>query len=120
VALIATLVAGPLCAAVVIVLAAAIWHLILLLIGSGRSGYLASLRAMSYISAPALLGVIPVCGGLVGFVWQIVLTVIGMATIHRAPIGRVILALVLVLVVCCLCCSFPLFLLLKQFRNLPF
>ena len=51
-------------------------------------------------SANPLL-VIPICGGLIGGIWKIVLYCIGFARAHETDTGRAVLAVALPLIVCC-------------------
>jgi len=51
-------------------------------------------------SANPLL-VIPICGGLIGGVWKIVLYCIGFARAHETDTGRAVLAVILPIIVCC-------------------
>jgi hypothetical protein len=58
-------------------------HALLKLLRSGQSGPEATFRVLSYSAAPLLLGVIPFIGPIIGGVWSIGLTIIGLKQAHR-------------------------------------
>lgn len=80
-----------------------ITHLLLVLLGGGRSGYRSTVRVACYANTPAVLSVIPLVGPLVALVWGIYLEVRGLAIAHEMPIGSVLIAVILPAVVCCGC-----------------
>jgi hypothetical protein len=69
-----------------------LWSLILqlfvLMIVPTRRGLGATLRVLCYSAGPTVLAVIPYIGGLVGFVWSVVLQIIGIRAAHRTTGGR--------------------------------
>lgn len=84
----------------------AIVHLFLLVYGGTKdsdTGFEGTLRALGW-SATAQLGqLVPLVGGLVAFVWSIVLQTIGLATFHRTSRGRALAAVLTPLLLCCVC-----------------
>ncbi|MGC4120607.1 MAG: YIP1 family protein [Myxococcales bacterium] len=80
-------------------------HLGLLLFQNAPRGFNATLRSVSYASAPQLLQLVPICLGPVGGVWSLVLIVIGLSRTHRISVGKALLgvAVPLVVVFCCCC-----------------
>ena len=52
-------------------------HLALLLTGGTKHGPETTLRAVFYAESPALLNVLPLCGGYVGTFWSLALAVVG-------------------------------------------
>ncbi len=78
-----------------------VYHLSLLLTGSGKSGWEATFRAICYSYGPRLFDCIPWCGGLVAGVWQFVVMIIGWRELHDSSTGRVVLAAFLPFLVCC-------------------
>jgi hypothetical protein len=77
----------PFAAMVTLVLWAGLLHLLTLVLARDRRGFRATVRSVCYGSGPALLTVIPWVGGLVGFLWSLVLTGIGIARAHRTTGG---------------------------------
>jgi hypothetical protein len=97
----------------------AILHLFVLIVGAARgsaSGFEGSFRVVSYSAISSLAQVIPIFGGLIAFVWWIVLAVKGVVRMHRTTPGRALaavlvpMALVVGLVVLCLVVVFGLLL----------
>lgn len=80
-----------------------ITHLLLVLLGGGRSGLRSTVRVTCYANTPAVFTVIPIVGPLVAVVWGIYLEVRGLALVHGMPIGSVLLAVLLPAIVCCGC-----------------
>lgn len=96
---------GPLIMGVGLLVSSAIIHVFLLLVGGARSGFAATVRALSYCQVGSLALLVPVCGGLLGTLWILVLEVIGLSVLHRISIGRAALALLIPLVLCCSCAA---------------
>ena len=81
----------------------AITQLFLLLFSAGGRGYIGTVKAGCYATAPALLFLIPCCGNVVGGIWMFVLQIIGLIHIHKSPPGAVIAAVLLPTFLCCCC-----------------
>lgn len=81
----------------------AIVHLMLLIIGEGKGGFGGTVRVICYAGTTQVLQVLPICGGLVGFVWGIALEIIGLAKAHRTSQGKSAIAVLLPIVLCCIC-----------------
>ncbi len=92
---------SPLFAALGIFIASGIFHLMLMLLGGANRGFETTLRAVCYGYTPNLLAIIPICGGLVGSVWSLVLVIMGAIYGHRTDGWRAVLAYFLPLIVCC-------------------
>jgi len=67
-------------------------HLLLRMVCSGGSGAEATFRVLCYSAAPLLLGVIPGFGPLIGGVWSIGLTLLGLKETHRTSISATMFA----------------------------
>ncbi len=89
---------------------AAVLHLFVLIVGAARasaSGFEGTFRVVAYSSVASLAQVIPIFGGLIAFVWWIVLAVKGITRLHRTTTGRALaavlvpMALVFALVALC-------------------
>ena len=61
----------------------------------GQGSYRATLRGLSYSTAPMIFYLVPVLGWLVGSVWQLVLMVFALGRVHQLPRSRVLLGLLL-------------------------
>jgi hypothetical protein len=100
---IAVMVLAPVFVLLGIFIWAAIVHLFLMMVGGANSGFGATVRVMSYATTAQLAQIVPLCGGMIGAVWAIVLEIIGLAQAHRTTQGKAALAVLLPLVLCCVC-----------------
>jgi hypothetical protein len=93
---------APVFAAIGAFIAAAIFHVCLMIVGGARQSFETTFRVVCFVggSVDPLL-IIPFCGGLIVGIWKIVLYCIGLSRAHETDIGRVVLAVLLPLVVCC-------------------
>jgi hypothetical protein len=69
-----------------------IMHLLLLIVRGGENGYEATLRVVSYSQATQVWSLVPFVGGTIGWIWQLVVQIIGFRHIHRTSYLRVIVA----------------------------
>lgn len=60
-----------------------IHHLFLLLFGGARRGAGTTLRVLAYSYSPALFAIVPYLGVMVGWIWTLVLAIIGLREAHR-------------------------------------
>lgn len=80
---------------------AAILHVCLMVVGGERNGYEATFRVISYTNGSfALFQLIPFFGPCVGVIWQIVVTIIGLAEAHETTVGKAALAYFIPWLVC--------------------
>lgn len=68
-------------------------HAFLLLFRGARYGFTTTVRVFCFASGPGLFVVLPIFGTIVGAVWSLVLTVIGLREAHETTTGKVIAAL---------------------------
>lgn len=80
---------------------AAIIHLMLILVGGASRSYNATFRALAYAQGAQLFNLIPLCGGLVGAVWQLVISIIALSEVHDISRGKAALAYFLPFLLCC-------------------
>lgn len=78
-------------------------HVCLLIVGAGKSGMGATLRAICYAQTAMIVMLIPICGQFVSSIWYVVLEVIGFAVAHKTTYGKAALAVFIPLLVCCVC-----------------
>jgi hypothetical protein len=97
------LVVTPLVALIVLFIWSAVVHLMLTLFGGASSGFAATLRVMCYAQTTQLAVVLPGVGGVIGFVWRLILDIVGLAQAHKTDGWKAALAVVLPLVLCCVC-----------------
>ncbi len=83
-------------------ISAGISHLALMLVGGAKKPYEATFRVLSYAGgACAILQFVPVCGGLLMWIWSIVVMVIGFSEVHGIGKGHALLAVLLPVILCC-------------------
>lgn len=63
-------------------------HFFALLLAPERRGLGDTARVLCYAAGPAVLNIVPVVGPVVGFLWTLVLQVIGIRAAHRTTTGR--------------------------------
>ena len=76
-------------------------HICLFIVGGAKKGFEASFRAVAYAEATSLFYIIPFCGSLIGLVWSIVCTIIGLKETHQISGGKAAFAYFLPTFVCC-------------------
>ena len=97
--------ASPLLAVISLFVMTAVLHLAVLMLARNGRGFEATLRAVSYGGAAAILTLVPVCGNGVGALWSLVLTIIGIQRLHRCGGGTATLIVLLPLLLCCGACG---------------
>lgn len=99
-----TIVLAPLLVLVGLFISSGILHLTLMLLGGARQGYEATFRVQAYVNGSiGLLTAIPLCGGLIGGIWMIVVQIIGVSRVHGISTGHAALAVLLPLLLCAGC-----------------
>jgi len=82
-------------------IAAGILHLCLLIVGGAQRSLETTFRVICYAMSAQLWGIVPLCGGIVAGIWNLVLQVIGLREAHEITTGRAALAVFLPAIVCC-------------------
>jgi hypothetical protein len=67
---------------------AAITHLLLRLFGGAHRDVWFTTRVFAFSYSPQLLGIVPMVGSVVGFVWMVVVAIIGLREGHGTSTGR--------------------------------
>jgi hypothetical protein len=81
---------------------AAILHVCLMIVGGAKQPFETTFRVICFASGSVFpLMVVPLCGGVIAGVWDIVLRCIGLARAHETDTGRAVLAVLLPVIVCC-------------------
>lgn len=102
-ALVREAVLAPLSGLVMLFVGAAVLHALLLLVGGARRGFNATLTVAGYAMGLSLLQVIPQCGFPVGAIWAAVVAIVGLSEAHRVGVGRSATAVLLPMVLACVC-----------------
>ncbi|HTT70766.1 MAG TPA: YIP1 family protein [Anaeromyxobacteraceae bacterium] len=101
--MLAQLLLTPLFGLFAIYLAAALFHLLLLVVHGAPRGFEATLTLVGYAYGIFLLEAVPVCGGLIAVAWYCVIAIQGLAEIQRCGIGKAVFAVVTPMLLACLC-----------------
>ncbi len=87
------------------ILGAFVWggveHLMLKLVGVNTRGFEATVRGACYSAAPAVLGLVPVCGSYVHPVWGIVCRIFAYRGVHKTTGGKATAAVLIPVGLCC-------------------
>jgi hypothetical protein len=79
-----------------------ILHLCLMIVGGARKPFETTFRVVCFSSgSTSLLSMIPICGGMIAMVWNIVLEIVGLARAHEIDTGKAVMAVLLPIIVCC-------------------
>ena len=85
-----------------IFIASGLLHICLMIVGGANRPFETTLRVVCFCCGAAyLLALVPICGGLVSAVYNIVLECIGLSRAHQTSTGKAVLAVFLPLIVCC-------------------
>jgi hypothetical protein len=85
----ANVILAPIGAAIGLFIGAAIFYLlVMLIVGSSNSGFEATFRVVAYASVTSLVSWIPFVGGLIAFVWYVVLMILGIREVHTTTTGK--------------------------------
>lgn len=109
VGMVAQLVFAPIFILIFLFIASGIVHLMLMMVGGTRdseAGFEGTLRALAYSTVSQIGSAVPFAGGLIAMVWGVVLETIGLATLHRTTYGKALAAVLLPLLLCCVCVVF--------------
>lgn len=85
---------------------AGICHLMMIVLsalGNSSFGFEGTLKVVAYSYVAYLAGVVPIIGGLAAAVGMVILCVIGLQTVHRCSMGQALAAVLLPVVLCCVC-----------------
>lgn len=90
----------PILTPLAVLIGAAIYHLVLLVLGGPSQGYGGTVRATAYAAAPELLALVPFCGGFIAIPWLLVLYVIGLREVHGIQTGKAIAVVLIPFLMC--------------------
>jgi hypothetical protein len=82
-------------------LSAGMLHLLLLMVRGGGGGFEATFRVVSYSCGTFLFMTIPFCGGMIAFVWNIIVSIIGLKETHGTTGGKASFAVLFPYLLCC-------------------
>jgi hypothetical protein len=92
----------PLGIVIVLFIWSGLAHLCLMLFGGANQSFETTFRVFAFTQGSAgPLQIIPLCGGVISFVWAVVCNCIGLARAQETDTGRAVLAVFSPLIVCC-------------------
>jgi hypothetical protein len=92
----------PLFIVIGLFIVSAIVHLGLMIVGGANQPFETTFRVLAFThGSTGPLQMVPICGGVVAFVWALVCDCIGLARAHETDTGRAVLAVFLPLIACC-------------------
>ena len=81
-----------------IAVSAGVVHVLLLMFNGANHGFGTTIRVFSYAHSPAIFGVVPIIGPLIGGIWSVVLAIIGLREAHETDGWKPVVAVLLPLV----------------------
>jgi len=97
------LIIAPVFIVVGIFIYALIIHLFLMMVGGDQKGFGATFRVICYSNTSQLAQLVPLAGGMIAWVWSLILSIIGLTEAHRTTTGKAAAAVLLPIVACCVC-----------------
>ncbi|MFT5232662.1 MAG: hypothetical protein ACI9UK_002279 [Candidatus Krumholzibacteriia bacterium] len=91
---------SPITIVMLVFLKAGLLHGLLTVLGGNKLGFEATFRVAAYGEAAGILALVPACGSVIGLVWTIVVTVIGLYSIHDTEPWRAAVAVAIVATFC--------------------
>ncbi len=85
--------------AIAIFIVSAIIHLCLMIVRGNNNGYKTTFRAISYSNSAQLFSIVPFVGSFIGFIYMIILFILGAREGHGISTGKAVLAVLLPLIV---------------------
>jgi hypothetical protein len=83
---------SPLLVTINLIISSTIIHGLLLVVRDGKNRFEATFRVVAYSQATMVWNIIPFVGGPIGWVWRIIVYIIGLKETHKTSYGRIILA----------------------------
>lgn len=110
--LLMSLIFAPVLIIIGVFLWSAILHLCLVIVGGldqSSAGFEGSFRVVCYGTVAQLANLVPFVGDLLCGAWSIILAIIGVQQIHKTTQGKAITAVLIPVVLCCVCVAMGLF-----------
>lgn len=80
-----------------------IYHLFLLMVKGANKNFETTFNVVAYGMVAYLAEIIPFCGGLLAWVWGLILAIIGLTEAHKTDSWKAVFAVFSPFVLCCLC-----------------
>lgn len=73
----------------------------MMIFGWTKRSFEATFRASAYSYGPLAFAVVPICGSSIGFIWSLVLFIIGLKHMQQTTGGKAAFTALLPLILCC-------------------
>jgi hypothetical protein len=86
----------------------AILHVCFLMAGGSSqsdAGFEGTFRTVGYAQVAQIAQVVPVVGSLIAVVWNVILLVVGLSSLHHLTTGKAVIVVLIPLFLCCACIS---------------
>jgi hypothetical protein len=83
---------------------AGIYHLFLMMVKGANKNFETTFNVVAYGSVSRIAEILPICGGLIAWVYGIVLAIIGLTEAHRVDSWKAVFAVLVPIALCCICC----------------
>jgi hypothetical protein len=97
------LIIAPVFIAIGIFISSLIVHLFLMMVGGDNSGFGATFRVLCYSNTSQLAQLVPIAGGIIAWIWSLILAIIGLTEAQRTTTGKAAAAVLLPILACCVC-----------------
>ena len=97
------LIIAPVFIVIGIFISSLIVHLFLMMVGGDNKGFGATFRVLCYSNTSQLAQLVPIAGGIIAWVWSLILAIIGLTEGHQTTTGKAAAAVLLPIVACCVC-----------------
>ncbi|MEN8005616.1 MAG: YIP1 family protein [Candidatus Krumholzibacteriota bacterium] len=91
---------SPITVAILVFIKAGLIHLMLMLVGGNKLGFEATFRVAAYGEAASILALVPFCGGVLGVLWSLFVTIVGLYSIHETDPWRAVAAVIAPMALC--------------------
>ncbi|MCP4150592.1 MAG: hypothetical protein GY757_22790 [bacterium] len=98
------LIIAPIFIVIGLFIAAGITHLFLLIVKGANRNFETTFNVIAYSTASKIAHVLPFVGGIIAFIYGLVLAVIGLTEAHETENWKAIFAQLAPLALCCICC----------------
>ncbi len=85
--------------AIILFIASAVIHLCLMVVGGNHKGYKTTFRAICYSNSAQLFNIVPFIGSIIGFIYMIILFILGVREGHGIRTGKAVLAVLLPVII---------------------
>ncbi len=80
-----------------------VYHLLLMVVNGAKNRFEATINVVSYNTAVLIFSIVPFCGNIIGYIYRIILDIIGLSKVHETSTGKAAFAVLLPILFCCVC-----------------